>query len=300
MERQLLFLHGRSQQHKESKGLKQQWVQAWEEGLKAAGLSMPIAETAIHFPYYGDTLDALVKGVDPEHAAEVIIRGEDLGIEEKEFINSYARILQERFLTNAQIAEVTTPDVIERGPLQWEWVQVVLAGIDRFVPQASGVTIALATHDVYQYLNDKAVRTVIDDGVIAGFTPNVETVVVAHSLGTIIAYRLLRLVGQELQWVVPKFVTLGAPLGVLEIRKSLKQWATLRCPPCVGSWFNAYDKRDLVALYPLSPQHFPLNPQIPAIDDYDKVSNPHEDGHGIVGYLSNPVVARQIYDALVS
>ena len=67
-------------------------------------------------------------------------------------------------ITDAQMAEVAGDEVVQRGPANWEWVQGVLRAVDRFVPHGSGAAIALATRDVYQYVNNAALRQQIDDG----------------------------------------------------------------------------------------------------------------------------------------
>ena len=68
--------------------------------------------------------------------------------------------------------------------------------------------------------------------------------------------------------------------------------------PGASAWFNAFDPRDSVALYPLDPEHFRLNPEKPAIENWPKVHNFTENRHGIKGYLGDPVVAQSIYAAL--
>jgi hypothetical protein len=158
----------------------------------------------------------------------------------------------------------------------------------------------LVTHDVYRYLRDSAIRETIDDGVAAAITPGVETVIVGHSLGSVVAYRLLRQAGQQLGWTVPLFVTVGSPLGITEIRKSLQRVGPTRCPACVSRWFNAMDERDIVALYPLDTDYFPLDPARPAIENKTDVRNKTNNRHGIAGYLDDKDVAKRIYDAVVS
>jgi hypothetical protein len=50
--RELVFIHGRSQQHKDAAALKSEWISSLVDGLKKSSLSLPIAESAIHFPYF--------------------------------------------------------------------------------------------------------------------------------------------------------------------------------------------------------------------------------------------------------
>ena len=49
--RDLVFVHGRAQQSKDSKALKAEWIAYWADGLKKSGLSVPLPDNRIHFPY---------------------------------------------------------------------------------------------------------------------------------------------------------------------------------------------------------------------------------------------------------
>ncbi len=65
MNRQLLLLHGRSQEHKDSVALKAEWLDSLGEGLAKINVKLPIAEKDVRFPFYGDTLSDLVDGARP-------------------------------------------------------------------------------------------------------------------------------------------------------------------------------------------------------------------------------------------
>jgi len=143
------------------------------------------------------------------------------------------------------------------------------------------------------------VRETIDDGVADALWPGEETVVVGHSLGSVVAYALLRERAELEDWRVPLLVTLGSPLGVREIRdRIVARRPPTRCPTGVRAWFNARDPRDLVALFPLGPHTFPLEPERPAIENDDGVVNETENRHGITGYLTDPHVAACIHAGL--
>lgn len=295
MSRKLIFIHGRSQQGKDSVALKKEWIRSWQEGLKDGGLAMPIAETDIRFPYYGDTLDGLVQGKPSDQVAEVIVRGTAVtSAPEHAFMTAVLEEVRKKAgVSDAELAALTTAEVIQRGPLNWEWLQTILKAIDRNVPFGSGVSIAVATYDVYQYLNNKAIAKKIDDGVIKAFDAGVEVIVVSHSLGTVVAYNLLSREGKARGWKVPLFVTVGSPLAVTAIRDGLPR---REVPGCVGKWFNAMDERDVVALYPLDPANFDVSPGV--IENKTDVRNPTENRHGISGYLGDKEVARRICEAV--
>lgn len=300
--RQLVLVHGRSQEQKDADALKAEWLDALHEGLAKSNLTLPISEQDVRFPYYGDTLYDMVNGESSDSAAAVIVRGSDADEEQKRFIRALMEEIRLKTgITEAQLAEIAGEQVVEKGPLNWEWFQTFLKAVDRYVPFGSGTSIALFTYDVYQYLKNSNIRQTIDKGVATAITPGVETVVVSHSLGTVVAYNLLRQRGQESGWKVPLFVTVGSPLAVNEIHKTVKQLKSpIRCPECVSRWFNAMDERDVVALYPLDAQHYQLNPADPAIENKTNVRNKTRNRHGIAGYLDDQDVARRIYDALLS
>ncbi len=182
MSKQLVFVHGRSQENKDADALKREWIDAFREGLAKNQLDFPIAEVDIRFPYYGDTLYDLTKDKPEEEVAEVIVRGDGADDDEQQrFVRAVLQEVKEAaHITDAQLEEITNRDVVERGPLNWEWVQGVLRAIDRYVPGGSGASIAIATNDVYQYLKNPVIQSIIDDGVRSAFTPGVETVVVGH------------------------------------------------------------------------------------------------------------------------
>lgn len=303
MTRELVFVHGRSQQHKDAAGLKREWIDSLREGLQKNRLELPIPEDRIRFPYYGDTLNDLVTGVDPGAVAEVIVKGSSGDAQMRDFIGDVlAEVVKRKNISDTQIhaeaqaAVAARGDgrVVEHGILNWGWVQGILSAIDRYVPHGSGVSIALATQDVYYYLTNQGARDLLEAGVRQAMTPGVESVVVSHSLGTVVAYNLLQREGTPLKWQVPLFVTLGSPLAVSRIRKGLMP---IKHPECARRWFNAMDPDDVVALYPLDQNNFPVQPPIENKTDVDNTT-PNQ--HGISGYLSDRVVAKTIYDALVA
>ncbi|SAL80470.1 hypothetical protein AWB68_05864 [Caballeronia choica] len=299
MTRQLVFLHGRSQQMKDSVALKAEWVKSFKRGLAKNGLTLPISDANIRFPYYGDTLYELVQGESAAAASEVVIRGTKADADEKRFTRAILEEMRKKAkITEAELAAIAGQEVVDRGPQNREWFQAMLQAVDRHVPFGSGSSIALFAHDVYVYLKNASVRGMIDTGVGAAMTPGVEAVVVSHSLGTVVAYNVLRHNAQARGWKIPLFVTLGSPLAVTEIRRTLRNLATARCPEGVSKWFNALDERDVIALYPLDADSFPLDPTTPSIENKCDVDNTTENRHGIAGYLDDADVARRIHEAL--
>jgi len=244
----------------------------------------------------------MVAGKSADQAAQVVVRGTDSEDEERLFTRAILeQVRMAAGITDEELDAAMGQDVVERGPQNWEWLQAVLRVIDRHVPYGSGAAIALATQDVYRYLTNDSISGVIDAGVASAMPDNGEAVVVGHSLGSVVAYQVLRREAASRGWKVPLFMTVGSPLGVEEIRTRIRRLSgPVRCPEGVARWENAMDERDVVALYPLTPTQFPLNPAQPAIVNRTDVSNRTANRHGISGYLDDARVAKAIHDALTT
>lgn len=292
----LVFLHGRSQEDKDPLVLRQKWVAALRAGLDKAGLELPIDEWDIFFPYYGDALRDVTSDM-PESLATV-----RLPLQEHQAHFSCAVLqdcLDEIGVTEEVIAAKTPPNdpLGERLSIAAsnEFFQKGLQLLDRYVPRAGTRLIEATAADVSMYLHDPDVQGYIDNGIARAFRDceGEETVVVGHSMGSIIAYSVLSK-ARVVTCPVKAFISVGSPLGMQAIREALEP---IEHPPKVDYWFNAYDERDVVALNPLDANNFPTSP---AIENYSGVENESDNHHKIHGYLSNQVVATAIADALRS
>ena len=99
---------------------------------------------------------------------------------------------------DADIAAEAGPDVAEPDR---DWFRALLRRLDRST-LAGSASIALFIDDVHRYLTHLGVRDAIDSEVRAAVTPGVETVVVGHSLGSVVTYLLLCQQGVALGWHV--------------------------------------------------------------------------------------------------
>lgn len=286
----LVLVHGRDQQGKDKVELKRAWLAALEIGLSNAGLpALPTKD--IEFPFYGDELDRLVAKIDTPLVIEALAKG---GAEDDRVADFRGRLLQELAasagVTRAQVEVTYKGEVTEKGPLNWEWVQAILRALDN-TPIGS-TTIDRFTRDVYVYLTYKEEVQRVVNKIVANMLTEEPCVVVAHSLGTIITYRLLR--DPACRAKVKRLITLGSPLGVNTIRELIRPPAQAN-PDGLTEWFNAYDPKDVVALRPLDANTWDIRPLITNKGDVD---NHTDNRHGIGGYLDSPVVATWIYDAI--
>ena len=283
----LVFIHGRAQEGKDQAALRATWETAFERGLSNAGLARP-AGLEIAFPYYGDRLDELVNQLDTPLIADVTERGAQQDEDEAEFRGEFLEELAEHAkVTDDEIREFFGDDVRGRGVRNWGWVHATLKALDR--SQKFGtLDLDTFTRDVYLYLTKRVVQRHIDS-IVAPHITGDPCVVVAHSLGSVVGYNVLRDASHQ----VVRYVTVGSPLGVNAVKNRLKP--PLGMPSRTASWFNAMDDGDVVALYPLDDDNFPTSPPIVNKTDVD---NETDNQHGIVGYLPDPGVARAIHEAL--
>lgn len=283
--RKLVFVHGRSQQGKDPEKLKETWVDALNRGAAAAQIQIP-ADLEISLPYYGDTLDDFAKQLKLPLTNDIQAKGES--VVNEDFLQFQAEIADalrvQRGITDEQVNEEYGNNPKQKGPLNWEWVQAILRTLDKHGGGVNQLTLELFTRDVFLYSRRSLVRETIDK-IVANSITQEPTVVVGHSLGSVVAYSVL--LDNKLNLNVPLYVTVGSPLGIRAIRNQFKPLVR----PNIGGWFNAYDERDVVSLYPLNRDNFPVTP---GVENYDGVDNHTDNRHGIVGYLDSPTVAMRI------
>jgi len=76
-----------------------------------------------------------------------------------------------------------------------------------------------------------------------------QIMIIGHSMGSIIAYDALRMLGREHNNIsIDHFVTIGSPLGLPHVKlKNRELHGTTRTPTLVKRWTNFADRRDPVA-----------------------------------------------------
>lgn len=280
----LVMIHGRAQEGKDQHQLKKTWTESLDVGLANAYLSS-IDQHEKVFPYYGDELARLVAELKLPADVEATAKGSgSASLPEQLQID----LLQE-LLANGNVTIPEGDEAIAKGARNWRWVHALLQAADS-TPAGHWLLNAI-TEDVVAYLTKSAVSRRID-AIVAEELQKGPCVVVAHSLGSIVAYRTLRALGPRAQ--CKQLITVGSPLGLQAVREMLVP-RPLQHPDNVDAWFNAYDPRDVVSLRPLDASTWDIKPRI---ENFAGVENHIENCHNINGYLDNAVVARRIFEAL--
>ncbi|MGN7702002.1 hypothetical protein [Cellulosimicrobium sp. 22601] len=295
----LVLVHGRDNQGLDADVLDRTWTTVLDAGLRAAGSSRVLHDADTSFVFYGDTLAGLVAG-DAEPPAVTVHALAALPGDELAFV---AAVVEE-VLRGAGAGVPARPEGAGAGA--GEWLNLLLSALDRYVPGLSSGVVVLLARDVWAYLHDDAVRRTIDDALAAAIPTDGPAVVVAHSLGSVVAYSVLREHPDAARWDVPLLLTLGSPLAIRAIRDVLAARAPLRVPAPVRRWVAARDRRDALALHGLGPAAFPLDPPRPAIEEL-VVANAAPGHHAAAvllsdgspaGYLALPEVAGTVAAAL--
>lgn len=286
----LLFVHGRGQGGKNAEELKQTWIDTLRLGYKDADIPFPEPLT-VDFPYYGDALDERVRLSNLPLPRTIVPKGDGDADPYEEFLRGALKDMQRsaRISDDDVAKEAGDIPATEKGIQNWRLTQALTRLLDRRFGDFSSHTIETFLRDVYLYVTNRVVAKQIN-AIVAEKLTDEPTVVVGHSLGTVVAYKVLLEQGARVK--LRRYVTVGSPLGVQTIASRL---GVLKYPPADLLWYNAYDPGDIVALNPLAEPYFKTTP---TISNYGGVTNDTDNQHGIIGYLNDKTVARSIAEAM--
>jgi hypothetical protein len=277
----IVFIHGRAQGGRDQAEILAEWRSAFAAGAASAGHVLPDMLDIV-LPFYGDKLDALTEAYDMPLAHEITTKGDAFQDQFVAFQAEVADAIRRKAgITDDEVDAIYGDNPRPKGPENWEWVQALIRSIDLWGSDTSQRGMEYLLRDVFLYTTAPAIREAVNDIVRAAFDDR-PTVVVSHSLGTVVAYDLLR---EATVPEVPLLVTLGSPLGIRAIRREVQP---VLHPAVTGRWLNGYDERDVVALFPLDSDNFDVRPVIENISD---LRNQTHNRHGISGYLDKPGIA---------
>lgn len=142
---------------------------------------------------------------------------------------------------------------------------------------------------VARYFADDAVRCDAI-GRVLDLIDDRTRVVIAHSLGSIVAYEA----AHQLRAPLPLLVSLGSPLGIEPIRRRL---VCQGYPATVARWVNVMDRDDFVAAEPQIDSWFadgkPPEAKFEAVVTVDNGATPHRADF----YLTKAAVGRPVGEA---
>ncbi len=289
----LLFFHGRAQEEYTQDQLLNSWTDALKSSFKSAQLDFP-SDLKLTLPYYGKELIVQRDRYKQDIADGVYIMrspGEQL-----DEIDDYEKELVEIMRQHAGISKKEVSNEVDaeqqdRGPENW-WATIAITRLlDKHLNSVSNGCVKRATDDVVTYLVVPKARKIINDYYLNALTKE-PTIIVAHSLGTIVAYDVLRSLDIG-SFDIRGLITIGSPLGVNTVQRQLHP--PMQYPESLkGIWVNIFDRRDIVSLNPLNNRNFRVSPEI----INHEVENTSDNRHKIKEYLSNVLVAKTIKEMM--
>jgi hypothetical protein len=283
----MILVHGINQQGKSAQKIQDDWMHILRATFAKHGPDPLDRLSRVEAAFYGDTLEQL----SSTHVTSQTIA---LGAEEApdDFAEFAVDALKEMAMrmgaTEAQIQDEMATTVVAQGAgIHKKWVKAIARVIENVSPLRG--TLALRVlGQAHAYIRNQHVHDEVNKLVRPLFEDDEPAIVVSHSLGTIVAYSMLREFARNGRARrSPLLVTLGSPLGIDSVRKGFPKPRTR--PDRVQRWVNCADPEDFVALRAeLTEDNFG-----PGIDEnYSYFDNGYDDPHSISGYLSDPRVAK--------
>lgn len=293
----IIFIHGMNQQNYNAESLKQHWIDILQQGIDELKLPISTAQLDIRLAFYGDLISKhqLSNRFDLESFLP------------KSWVNFH-------FHKHTTTSPTTTSNIPPAIPILPYFMpehdlklskRLYLASqllkdkalkefsliLNNF-PKLHESLIHKFLIETYLYLANPQFMDEVHQRILASLEPDQPHIIVAHSLGTVIAYNLL----QQLQtnYQIQRFITLGSPLAFKVIQSKLAP--PIKRPNCLnGDWHNFYSPDDFLTAFPLINAPFDFQPAIlnTAISTF--IHTPHQ----IAGYLQHPAVIKNILDPIV-
>jgi len=273
----IVGVHGIFQARKNATSLAAEWSRAIRRGLIDAAFDVPAL--ILQVPHLSPLLRVPTNllGADDDEALASLTDDERVFIESslEDALADLDRSDVERLAEEAATLAGLPAFPTRRG-------LTLLAAVDGRWRGGARLVLALL-REVFAYLHAPTCGWQVRRRVRLTATSQTR-MLLAHSLGSVIAFDLLRR-GELPQ--VTTLVTFGSPLGWPTVRTALANCAESASPSELVTWTNIYDHRDAVTA---GRRLAGFWPQVTDVE----VSNPVTDAHGAQGYLRQPIMAALI------
>lgn len=288
---ELVMVHGIGPEEETEEGLRGDWMRALARTLRDNDCAEQAARlengsVSATMAYYRHLYTRYVPQGDfhmplPDAMATT---GEEVAADIMGNIRQHASDPEARAEAAHALDELRTEVGPEQGPA--ELLRMFVAMMGRLGPIARSGFAALSSIGVFHlgqvaaYLDDESVREGAIEAVLSQVAPDTK-VVLAHSLGTVVAYEALHRLEQPL----PLLITFGSPLGLRSIIRRRLRPQPLRSPDHLKRWVNVADRDDfIVATLRLRT----LLPDDDAVLEPTRlVKNRNTNPHGAVEYLKH-------------
>lgn len=253
---EVVLVHGIAQEQKSADGLEAEWLPSLAGGVRVAGhpeLADRLWRTRdldVRMAFYGDIfLPRDQQGASDELDESDWEFAEQLAVEWLRRAAEDSSRESDRTTAARELEQVVEPAGETQGVRAA--LRPVINALTRLKPFARfGVALAermvvKSLRQVTRYLTDDDVREEVQRRV-AALIDDKTRVIVAHSLGSVVAYEAAHRLDRSL----PLLLTLGSPLGLQTIVYDRLRPQPPAVPPLVRRWVNIADRDDLVAARP--------------------------------------------------
>lgn len=288
----VLMIHGIGQEG----STKDELLQKWTESLHSSQPGL-LDGAFVDMAYYGTTLADWTSG-KTKNAVGMGVESTAVDVGDADELKFLSAVMEE-FASDHGIKEAEIEAAIETAgndavPMD-NFIARRLVGLLRVVEKispAKGSLLLRVIRQGHTYLSSPGAAKAVDS-IVRPFLQRSPQVLITHSLGTVIAFKLLReMAANGTEVKIPLLITMGSPLGLDAFKAKLG--APRRKPAFVEQWINFYDPSDFVTLgKPLNEENFASD-----IDNDGTVDNKTSNTHGIVGYLPHKGVIDALKRAL--
>ncbi|WP_269914219.1 hypothetical protein [Acinetobacter sp. HY1485] len=263
----IIFIHGINQQKYNAQTFQDHWSKVFDIGVKQNQLDSQ--HISLEFPFYGDILHhfAHKQKTFKQHLLDAPIP----------LLPHYNKQNKSSLIKKlVGISQFTKDHLLKE----------MISLLNHF-PNFHESLVQKFLFETYLYWHDATFQQQIYHRIASCFDENEEHIVIAHSLGSVVAYDLLQQLPH--QYKVKRFITLASPLPFNVVQKHIVQ--PIQRPAVLqGDWYNFFSSDDYLTTKAMLPPLFNLQPAIINKKIHTFLDKPHE----IIGYLQHPSVIRCI------
>lgn len=291
----IVCIHGMNQQNQTAQSLKQQWLSVLKKGLSTVKQVEYFSYINRHFrmPFYGDLLSR--QHLSNTLNASTLRPQKWPAFFQHSNVQNHTTPIQKHDLQVLTFIHTDRRQSLVQAFHQFraiteDWALRDIALLLNYFPHLHHALLKQFLIESYLYLSDPHFITAVHQRIHQQLHPTNSNIIVAHSLGSVIAYHFL-LLHPELK--IQQFITLGSPLAFQVIQQHLPQ--PLKRPSALkGDWLNFHSHEDFLSAIPLRNTSFDFQPAIINQDIRTSIEHPHD----ITGYLQHPVVISSLLNNL--
>ena len=293
----IIYIHGMNKQNFSSASLKQRWLSLLKHGLEQSHRQACFAYIKRHvrIPFYGDLLlrhhlhnvlnaSTLMPQDWPHFPLRQPLKSQPSPPHLHQYLAETCKIpelnIEDALTFNQKLKFITT---LSRNTALRDFMVLL-----NYFPHLHDTLIKKFLIETYSYLANARFMQQVHQRIGQRLHDNKSCILIAHSLGSVIAYHYL-LLHPELN--VQRFITLGSPMAFRVIQEHLPQPMT-RPEAIRGDWINFYCSDDFLTAFPLSEPPFQFQPAIINQKIRTSIYHPHD----IDGYIQHPDVIKALLE----